>query len=93
MFNQEFGILLSEGLSAAARRRKITMGEIEADLSLRVDEAGYELSPNTSAGWRRGYIPKEPEQIELLAKYCISCASMQLDWAREFLIQARYPHH
>jgi tetratricopeptide (TPR) repeat protein len=91
MFDDKFGQLLKEGLSAVARRHNTTMSGVEAEISLRMDEAGFDLKQYTFAGWRRGYIPKEPGQIELLAKYCVSRGSMPLDWTREFLLRARYP--
>lgn len=93
MFDEEFGRLLNEGLSAIARRRNKTMIGVELEISLRLDEAGFKLKESTIARWRRGHIPKKPEQIALLAQYFVSRGSMPFYWIRKFLLQARYPHY
>lgn len=93
MYDYDFGRLLSEGLSTIARRHNKTMSGVEVDIGLHMDKAGFKLKSNTIAGWRRGYIPKKPEQIALLAQYCVSHGSVSLDWARKFLLQAHYPHY
>ena len=93
MPDHEFGRLLNEGLSTVARRHNKTMSGVETEMGLHADEAGFKLKQHTIAGWRRGYIPKKPELIALLAHYCVSRGNMPLDWTRKFLLQAHYPHY
>ena len=92
MQDYEFGRLLNEGFSTVARRSKKTMGGIEADIRRLVDEKGFSLKSHTVANWRRGFIPKQRELIELLVQYCTSRGCMPIDWARAFLLRANYLH-
>ncbi len=80
MHNDEFGRLLNEGLSSVARKQNKTMGGLEAEIHLLVDQLGFSLKYHTVSGWRRGYVPKEPELVALLTRYCINKGSMQRDW-------------
>ena len=63
MRNERFGALLSEGLSSVAKRHQKTLGAVDAEIVREL-----RLKAWTVHGWRRGYVPRQAEQIAFLAR-------------------------
>lgn len=84
--NQRFGRLLSEGVSSVARGQGKTIAAVEREIA---EKLGY--SPHTVQRWKRGHLPKEPDQVEYLVRYCVTYGRVDREWARSILTQARHP--
>ncbi|HKS70511.1 MAG TPA: NB-ARC domain-containing protein [Ktedonobacterales bacterium] len=86
MRNERFGALLSEGLSSVAKRHHKTLSAVDAEIVREL-----RLKAWTVQGWRRGYVPRQAEQIAFLARYCVANGRLPVQWAHSFLLQGRYP--
>ena len=85
-YHRRFGRLLSEGIVSVAKRQQKRIAAVEAEIA---KVLGY--SPHTVQRWRRGYVPKEPEQVAFLVRYCVAHGRVDRAWAQSLLTQARYP--
>jgi tetratricopeptide (TPR) repeat protein len=83
--NERFGKLLSEGIISVSMRKDKTVKAVEQEIA---QELGF--ASHTVERWRRGYIPKEPEQVAFLIQYCVKNGRVDRSWAESMLIQARY---
>lgn len=90
--NPEFGKLLSEGIISVARRQGWTVDAVQRKITEALAAQGHVLFPSTVRNWRRGFIPKSPEQIAALIHYCADYGRVDRAWAESLLRQARYPH-
>jgi hypothetical protein len=80
-----FGELLSEGIVSVSRRRSMTVKAVEDEIAENLSFARY-----TVERWRRGYVPREPEQIAFLVNYCVTHGRVDYTWAESLLIHACY---
>jgi LuxR family glucitol operon transcriptional activator len=85
-FNKRFGELLSEGVSSVARRQGKDLGAVEQEIA---EAIGYTY--HTIQRWRRGYLPKEPDQVAFLVRYSVTNGRISRDWVQSLLTQAHYP--
>ena len=85
-YHRRFGRLLREGIVSVAKRQQKRIAAVEAEIA---KVLGY--SPHTVQRWRRGYVPKEPEQVAFLVRYCVANGRVDRAWAQSLLTQARYP--
>jgi NB-ARC domain len=81
----EFGSLLREGIASAAHKQALPKARVESDLA---NSLGYSVP--TIQRWQQGYLPKEPEDIEAIIRYCLTHGRMNRDWAIRLLDLA---HH
>lgn len=86
--NKQFGNLLSEGIVSVARRQGKTVAAVEQHIA---DAKEIGCSFHNVQRWRRGYVPKEPDQIAYLVRYCVKYGRVDRAWAQSILTQARYP--
>ncbi len=84
--NKRFGQLLSEGIVSVAKRQRKSVAAVEGEIA---GKLGY--THHTVQRWRRGYMPREPEQVAFLVRYCVNNGRVGRDWAQGILTQARYP--
>ena len=89
--NKQFGALLSEGLASIAHRWHKTKGAVCREMTEKLRAQGFALSASTLEGWCRGFVPKEPEQIAWLVRYCVEYGRIDRAWGESLLYQARYP--
>jgi LuxR family glucitol operon transcriptional activator len=86
MRNERFGALLSEGLSSVAKRQHTTLRAVDHDIT-----SELHLKEWTVQGWRRGYVPSQPDHVAFLARYSVASGRVQQEWVYSLLTQARYP--
>lgn len=84
--NKWFAELLDEGIYSVAKRQGKRISGVELEIA---EATGYQ--PATVQYWRRGNIPKEPEYVEFLVRYCVKSGRVDRAWAQSFLTQASYP--
>ncbi len=84
--NQRFGDLLTEGIVSIAKRQRKTVVGVELEIA---QALGF-VSQHIVERWRRGYVPKEPEQVAFLVRSCVSRGRVDYSWASSVLTQARY---
>jgi hypothetical protein len=84
--NQRFGDLLTEGIVSIAKRQRKTVVAVELEIAQALGFASQHIVER----WRRGYIPKEPEQVSFLVRTCVSRGRVDHSWASSILTQARY---
>lgn len=85
---ERFGKLLSEGIVSVARRQGKKIREVEQDLATQMSFTYHAVEH-----WRKGFPPREPEQIAFLARYCLRYGRVDRAWLNGFLVQADYPIH
>ena len=68
--NRRFGELLSEGVISVAKKQRKTIAEVEQEIA---EELGY--AHHNVSRWRRGNVPREPEHVAFLIRYCRSASS------------------
>lgn len=84
--NYEFARLLSKGVRAIANRQEKLKGVVQ-------DEIGYELGRNGRWAvqyWEQGHIPGD-EEVETLARLCVTQGGMDKSWLINFLQIACHP--
>lgn len=86
-----FGASLSKAIKSIAKSRLTTIPEIEREIARGMIELGYPMQNYTVNGWRRGYVPSEPQQIAWLVRWCIEQGFKDPQWAASLLKSARYP--
>jgi tetratricopeptide (TPR) repeat protein len=91
MVNKRFGSLLSEGLSSVAHRQHKTIAAVKREITGLLVDAGFRLAHSTVSGWCQGFVPREPEQVVWLVRYCLNKGRVDRLWVESLLIQARYP--
>ncbi len=84
--NRRFGKLLSEGITSVARRQSRTIASVERELA---ESLGY--SAHTVQRWRRGYTPRQLDQVVAQAGYCLSQGRLDRRWAQSLLHHAGHP--
>jgi tetratricopeptide (TPR) repeat protein len=89
--NKQFGATLSEGISSIAQRWRKTKSAVRREMTQELREAGFELADSTIEGWCRGFIPKEPELIAWIVRYCLQRGRIDEHWVESLLHRARYP--
>jgi tetratricopeptide (TPR) repeat protein len=85
MHNKLFGDALTEGIKSVAVHQGRKIGGVEQDIAEQL-----EYSHHTVQRWRKGYIPAEEEQIELLAEYLVRNSNLGREWLDRFLLHSRY---
>lgn len=85
---ERFGKLLSEGIVSVAKRQGKKIREVEQDLATQMSFTYHAVEH-----WRKGFPPREPEQIAFLARYCLRYGRVDRAWLNGFLVQADYPIH
>lgn len=91
MVNRQFGSLLSEGISSVAHRQHKTIVAVKREITRLLVDAGFRLADSTVSGWCQGFVPREPEQVAWLVRYCLNRGRVDRLWVESLLIQARYP--
>lgn len=84
--NKRFGELLSEGIVSVSRRHSKTIVAVEWEIAQVFGFASHHIVER----WRRGYIPKVPEQIAYLVRYCVTHGRVDRSWASSLLTQVHY---
>src|SRR6266581_4946708 len=84
--NKRFGELLSEGIVSVSRRQSKTIVGVEWEIA---QVFGF-TSHHIVERWRRGYIPKDSDQVAYLARFCVANGRVDHSWASSLLTQARY---
>jgi len=84
--NKRFGELLSEGIVSVSRRQGKTIVAVEWEIAQVFGFASHHIVER----WRRGYIPKDPEQVCFLVRYCVMHGRVDRGWASSMLTQAHY---
>ena len=79
--NQRFGDLLTEGIISIAKRQRKTVAAVEREIA---QALGF-TSQHIVERWRRGYVPKEPEQVAFLVRSCFSRGRVDQSWASSLL--------
>ena len=69
--SHSFGSHLSKAIKSIARTRPTTIPALEQEISAGMRELGYPMSNYTVNGWRRGYLPDDPEQFVWLVRWCL----------------------
>src|SRR5947209_8056791 len=81
-----FGDLLSKGIKSVAAQQARTVEGVEWDIA---QALGY-TSHHIVERWRKGHIPKKPDQVEYLIRYCVTKGHLGRDWAHALRTQAGY---
>jgi hypothetical protein len=85
-----FGSLLTAGIKRVGLEREMSLSAVQ-------DEIGYLLGRNGSRGvnslyhWRRGHIPAQIHDVEILSEHLIRWARMDRSWHTEFLAAGGHP--
>ena len=83
--NKEFGQLLSEGLKSVSSSQKKKLGDVEWEIATAL---GY--SQHTIQHWRRGYVPKNPQNVEELIHFCVKQGRVGRIWAEKIIKRSGY---
>ena len=86
MTNQQFGNLLNEGIRTVAARQAKQIGAVKEEVADMLD-----FSYSTVEYWCRGNVPGDPTCVEKLARYCVIHGSLDSQWTKSFLAQAKHP--
>ncbi|MCL4298981.1 MAG: hypothetical protein KJ077_24805 [Anaerolineae bacterium] len=86
MVKVSFGRLLTEGIYSVAYRWKKGVTAIEEEIG---ESLGY--SSDTVHRWRRGHLPRNPEIVEFIVRYCVKNGRLDQNWAYSILTQAQHP--
>ncbi|MBA2284066.1 MAG: tetratricopeptide repeat protein [Ktedonobacteraceae bacterium] len=89
--NKQFGAILSEGISSIAHRWHKTKSAVYREITQHLREAGFDLTDSTVEGWCRGFVPKEPQVIARIVRYCMQRGRIDRPWVESLLFHAHYP--
>ena len=84
--NKQFGRLLDEGISSAAKRQRMSVATVEDELGASLGYSGH-----TIQHWRRGNLPTELDQVVAIIRYCVQKGRINREWADSVLQQAQHP--
>ncbi len=83
--NKQFGAALTEGITIVAKRQCKPIAAVEKEIA---QALGY--SCHSIKYWRRGHVPKEPEQVTYLVRYCATQGRIDRKWAENILTLAHF---
>lgn len=91
MRNQQFGVLVTEGVASVAHRWHKTRAGVLLEMRDDLFAIGKSVKDSTLAGWCKGFVPKDPELVAWFTRYCVRQGRVDLQWAESLLYQSRYP--